>query len=311
MSPPTFRPRLARRRRWGRAVAGACLLLTAAAVAVLVVLLADVVAQGWQRLSPAFLTRFPSMLNPANAGVKSALAGSIWMVVLTATFSIPVGVGAAVYLQEYARNSWFYRAVSLNVANLAGVPSIVYGILGLAVFVRWMLLDRSVLAGSLTMSLLVLPVVIITAREAIAAVPDSVRQAAYALGATRWQTVWHHVLPAAAPGVMTGLILSMSRAVGETAPLILIGAVTYQTAVPGGSLFEDYPQTFAGVRAWVSTALFDSYTVLPLQIFDWAGQPKRIFHELAAAGIVVLLGVLMAMNTAAVAIRAWRQRGRL
>lgn len=311
MSPPTFHPRLARRRRWGRAVAGACLLLTAAAVAVLVVLLADVVAQGWQRLSPEFLTRFPSMLNPANAGVKSALAGSIWMVVLTATFSIPVGVGAAVYLQEYARNSWFYRVVSLNVANLAGVPSIVYGILGLAVFVRWMLLDRSVLAGALTMSLLVLPVVIITAREAIAAVPDSVRQAAYALGATRWQTAWHHVLPAAAPGVMTGLILSMSRAIGETAPLILIGAVTYQTAVPGGSLFEDYPHTFAGVRAWVSTALFDSYTVLPLQIFDWAGQPKRIFHELAAAGIVVLLGVLMAMNAAAVAIRAWRQRGRL
>lgn len=306
-----FRPRLGRRRWWGRVVAGACLLLTAGGVGVLALLLADVFSQGWQRLSPGFLTAFPSMLNPAAAGVRSALAGSVWLVILTGLFSIPIGVGAAVYLQEYARDSRIQRLVALNIANLAGVPSIVYGILGLAVFVRWMLLDRSVLSGSLTMTLVVLPVVIITAREALAAVPDSIRQAAYALGATRWQTVRHHVLPSAAPGIMTGLILAMSRAIGETAPLILIGAVTYQTTVPGGSLFEDYPQTVAGLRAWLATALFDSYTVLPLQIFDWAGQPKPIFHELAAAGIIVLLGVLMAMNAAAVAIRAWRQRGRL
>ena len=190
---------------------------------------------------------------------------------------------AAVYLEEYAKPNRVTEFININIANLAGVPSIVYGILGLAIFVRFFALERSVVSGALTMSLLILPVIIIASKEAIKAVPSSLRQAAFAVGATRWQVVRAHVLPAALPGILTGVILAMSRAIGETAPLIMIGALTYVAFVPDGPM--------------------DEFTALPIQIFNWTSRPQEEFHELASAGIVVLLGVLLMMNAVAVYIR--------
>ena len=283
-----FRPRLGIRRFAGTLFAIVCLLMTLAAIGMLVVLLVRVGLDARPWLSKHFLTNYPSTLYPERAGVKSALAGTVWLIGLTALFSVPVGIGAAIYLEEYARKNWFSRLVHLNIANLAGVPSIVYGILGLAIFVRFCYLGRSVLAGALTMSLLVLPVIIIAAREALTAVPDSVRHAAYALGATRWQTIWHHVLPAALPGICTGIILALSRAVGEAAPLLMIGALTYVAFVPADPL--------------------DTFTALPIQIYDWASRPQSDFHGLAAAAIVVLLAILLSMNALAIGLRSWYQR---
>jgi len=209
--------------------------------------------------------------------------GSIWLMVSVFIIAVPLGIAAAIYLEEYNRKTRLSRFIEINIANLAGVPSIVYGILGLAVFVRFFHLGRSVLAGALTMSLLILPVIIIAAREAIRAVPKNIRLGAYALGATRWQTVVHHVLPAALPGILTGVILAMSRALGETAPLIMIGALTYVAFVPVGPM--------------------DAFTALPIQIFNWASRPQTNFHEVAAAGIIVLLVFLLALNATAVWLR--------
>jgi phosphate transport system permease protein len=307
-APALFVPRLERRRRLGALFVALCLLVTVGVMAILLVLLAAVLHAGWPWLTRAFLANMPSVLEPERAGMNSAIWGTLWLVALTAVFSVPTGVGAAVYLEEYAPNNRLTRLIKLNIANLAGVPSIVYGILGLALFVRWLHLDRSVVSGALTMSLLVLPVIIIASREALAAVPDSIRQAAYALGATRWLTVRHHVLPAAVPGIMTGVILSLSRAIGETAPLIMIGALTYIAFTPGGSLLDDYPQTLGGVGEWFTTAIQDPFTAMPIQIYDWASRPQPEFHHLAAAGIIVLLGTLILMNATAVAIRTWQER---
>jgi len=287
-SEQLFEPRLARRRRLGSAFAIVCVVLTLACVGALGVLLASVAYQGWSFLSFDFLRNMPSRLFPEKAGIKSALFGTIWLVSLTALVSVPVGVSTAVYLHEYAERSRFTRFIELNIANLAGVPSIVYGILGLAVFIRLCDLGRSVLAGALTLSLLILPVVIIASREALAAVPNSFRQAAFAVGATRWQVVWAHVLPSAIPGIITGVILALSRAIGEAAPLIMIGALTFITFVPEGPL--------------------DAFTAIPIQVFNWCDEPDQIFQKLAGAGILVLLGVLLPMNAVAVAIRVWHQR---
>ena len=229
-----FNPRLRRRRFVAVLFASVFLAITLAGVAILGVLIVSVAGEGWGALSWKFLSNPPSRLWPEDSGLKSALFGTMWLIGITIVVSIPTGVGAAVYLEEFARDSRMTRLIRLNIANLAGVPSIVYGILGLAVFVRWMRFDRSVLSGGLTLSLLVLPVVIIASREALAAVPSSIRHAAYALGATKWQTVRAHVLPAALPGIITGVILSLSRAVGETAPLIMLGGLTFCTAVPDG-----------------------------------------------------------------------------
>ncbi|MFQ5472714.1 MAG: phosphate ABC transporter permease PstA [Dehalococcoidia bacterium] len=283
-----FDPRLARRRRLGVLFASACAGMVVLAIAVLGVLLVSVAQQGWRWLSWDFLTHFPSRLNPERAGVKSALFGTLWLIGLTAVVSVPTGMAAAIYLHEYARKNRLTRFIELNIANLAGVPSIVYGILGLAVFIRLLGLGRSIIAGALTLSLLIFPVVIITSREALAAVPDSIRQAAFGLGATRWQTVRAHVLPAALPGMMTGVILALSRAIGEAAPLIMIGALTFIAFVPDGPM--------------------DAFTALPIQIYNWCDQPDAIFHELAGAGILVLLGLLLPMNAVAVGIRAWHER---
>ena len=278
---------LPRRRAVGKVCHVLLLGATLAGVVLLALLLWDVVRQGIGWLDVQFLTSFPSRF-PERAGIQSALWGTVWLIGLTATFAIPVGVGAAIYLEEYARRSWINTVIEINIANLAGTPSIVYGILGLAIFVRWLTLGRSVLAGALTMSLLILPVAIIASREALRAVPGSIREASFALGATRWQTVRSHVLPAALPGILTGVILALSRAIGETAPLIMIGALTYVAFVPEGPM--------------------DSFTTLPIQIFNWASRPQTEFHNLAAAGILVLLAVLLTTNAAAIWIRHRSQR---
>jgi phosphate transport system permease protein len=246
------------------------------------VLLWDLAVDGLPRLDLRFLTSFASR-SPERAGVKAALAGSVWLLGLTALIAFPVSVAAAVYLEEYAPRNLATRLIRLNIANLAGVPSIVYGILGLAVFVRTFGLGRSIVSGALTLSLLILPGIIIAAQEAVRAVPSSIREAAYGLGATRWQVVSTQVLPMAMPGILTGTILALSRAIGETAPLIMVGAVGFIAFTPKG--------------------LGDPFTVLPLQIYNWISRPQEEFHQLAAAGILVLLALLLTMNAAAILLR--------
>jgi phosphate transport system permease protein len=277
-----FDPRREARHRLGEVFRWLCFAAVLFGIAALVVLLVDVSRDGTTWLSLEFLTRFPSRI-PERAGVRSAILGTLWMMGLTALVTFPIGVGAAIYLEEYAPANRITRLIQTNIANLAGVPSVVYGMLGLAVFVRFMGLGRSVLAGALTLSLLILPVVIISAQEAIRAVPPSLREASYGLGATRWQTIREQVLPVAMPGILTGTILSLSRAIGETAPLILVGAYAYVAFDPSGPL--------------------DDFTVLPIQIYNWASLPQEQFHDLAAAAIVVLLVMLLAMNATAIVLR--------
>lgn len=283
---PPASPRARAKDRAFRALLVLCLALSVGMLALLVV---EVARDGLGRLSPGFLTSFPSF-NPKIAGLESALVGTIWLMVLCAVFIVPVGVATAIYLEEYADHTrWWNRLIEVNIQNLAAVPSIVYGILGLAFLVRGPLsLGRSVLAGALTLGLLVLPVVIISGREAIRAVPSSIREGSLALGATRWQTIWRQSLPAAVPGIATGVILSLSRAIGETAPLILVGAATFVAFNP--------------------TGLDSGYTALPLQIFDWISRPQPEFQLLAAAGILVLLGLLLAMNGVAIWLRGRYER---
>lgn len=237
-----------------------------------------------------FLTSFPSRF-PELAGFRTPIIGSVLIIGLTALLSVPIGIGAAVYLEEYGGNSLVARVIETNIANLAGVPSIIYGLLGLAIFVRaWdgFTGGRTILAGALTMTLLGLPVIIVAAREALRAVPPSFKQGSLALGATKWETIRHHVLPAALPGMLTGAILAMSRAIGETAPLITIGALTYVAFDPSG--------------------LRDVFTVMPIQIFNWVSQPQEAYHHLSSAGILVLLAFLLTMNAIAVIIRRKTER---
>jgi phosphate transport system permease protein len=278
----TFRARLFARRATASGFLLLCLLATALAIGVLAVLLVDMTREGIGRLSWDFINSFPSR-KPEQAGIKAALFGTLWLMGLTAAFAVPIGIGAALYLEEYASRNWLNRVIQTNIANLAGVPSIVYGILGLALFVRTMSLGRSVLAGSLTMALLVLPIVIIASQEALRAVPSSLREAAYGVGASRWQVVFHQVLPAAMPGILTGIILALSRAIGEAAPLIMIGALAFVPFVPHSPM--------------------DGFTVLPIQIFNWASRPQAAFGKDAAAAIIVLLAVLLSMNAIAIILR--------
>jgi phosphate transport system permease protein len=264
-----------------------CAVVTWASVLLLGVLLVQVAIDGLGWLDWQFLTSFPSRF-PERAGIKSALVGTLWLSALVAIISIPVGVSTALYLEEFAGRGRIARLIELNIANLSGVPSIVYGILGLAIFVRFFALERSLISGALTMSLLILPTIIIASREAIKTVPMSIRYAALSLGATRWQTTWSHVLPASFPGIMTGVILALSRAIGETAPLIMIGALSFVAFLPQGPM--------------------DSFTALPIQIYNWVGRPQPEFQELAAAGIIVLLAVLLLMNATAIYIRNKTER---
>jgi phosphate transport system permease protein len=272
-----------RRRLTGTLFYGACVVALGLTMLALVLLLYDVLIRGVPLLRPDFVTGVPSRF-PERAGILPALVGSVQMGLLVGLISFPIGVAAAVYLEEYARGRWWVGLLRTNIANLAGVPSIIYGIFGLALFVRALGMGPVLLAGALTLSLLILPVVIIAAMEAIRAVPDSQREAGYALGATRWQMVRDTVLPAAGPGILTGLILAMARAVGETAPLILIGAVTFVTYLP--------------------SPIEGGYTVLPIQIFQWASRPQEGFQMISASSIIVLLLLLLALNALALIVRA-------
>jgi phosphate transport system permease protein len=294
MTPPTaslhdqeFAAFLARRQRTGRVFEWVALAATLVGLIMLAVLVIDVLMDGWPWLRPQLFTNFPSRFVEA-AGFRSALQGTLWMIGITALIAFPVGVGAAIFLEEYGRQNWFTAFIEINISNLAGVPSIIYGLLGLGLFAEALQLGRSVLTGSLTMALLILPIIIVASREAIRAVPQSLRQASLALGATKWQTIWNHVLPYALPGVLTGNILALSRAIGETAPLITIGALTY--------IFFDL------------NGPLDFFTVLPIQIFNYVSLPQKEFHDVAAAGIIVLLSVLLLMNSTAVILRNHLQR---
>lgn len=250
-------------------------------------LVLDVVLRGTNWFDWQFLQSFDSRF-PREAGIKAALYGTVWMMFFTIIMALPLGVAAAIYLEEYAREGWLKSFIQINISNLAGVPSIIYGLLGLTVFVRLFGLQRSVLAGSMTMALLVLPIIVVATQEALRAVPSSLRDASLALGASRWQTIWHHVLPEAMPGIMTGNILAASRAIGETAPLITIGALTFVPFTPAGPL--------------------DRFTVLPIQIFNWTSRPQEAFQNLAAAGIILLLFVLLTMNSIAIVLRQRARR---
>ena len=257
-------------------------LATAFAILVLLALAWDILSSGASWLSLHLLTDVPSR-KAEIAGMRPAILGTLWVIGLTALIAFPIGVGAAVYLEEYAPNNRWTRLLKLNIANLAGVPSVVYGLLGLGVFVSLFNLGRTVISGALTLSLLILPVVIIASQEAIRAVPSSLRQAAFAVGATKWQVARDHVLPAAMPGILTGIILSVSRAIGETAPLLVVGAAAYVTFDP--------------------TGLTSRCTVIPMQIYEWARRPQAEFTNLAAAAIIVLLAVLLLLNGVAIFLR--------
>ncbi|MFT6399894.1 MAG: phosphate transport system permease protein [Bradymonadia bacterium] len=251
-------------------------------LSLLAVLVVDVAIDGMGRLSWDFITSPPSR-HALRAGIMPAFVGSVYLIGLTAALALPIGVGAAIYLEEYASENWFTGLIETNIANLAGVPSVIYGLLGLGVFVRFFGMGRSLLSGACTLSLLVLPIVIMASREALRAVSPALREASLALGVTRWQTIRSVVLPHAAPGIVTGAILSISRAMGETAPLIVVGALTYVTFAP--------------------TGLNSPYSALPIQIFNWVSRPQEAFAINAAAGIVVLLLVLLTFNGTAAFIR--------
>ena len=283
----SIKPNRKRRKIIGASVYFIFLISTLVGIVGLGVLIFDVLDKGIPWLNWQFLTDYPSR-KPEEAGLYSALIGTIWLMFLTALLTVPIGVGAAIYLEEYAPRNLLTKVIEINVSNLAGVPSIVYGLLGMALFVSHLgsseqFLGRSLLAGALTLALLVLPIVILASREAIRAVPDSYRQGAYAMGADKWQVIKGVVLPSALPGILTGTILAMSRAIGEAAPVIAISALVYMTFIPAHPM--------------------ERFTVLPIQIYNWVARPQEEFRGLAAAGIIVLLVMLLTMNSIAVVLR--------
>lgn len=259
-----------------------CLVALSLPLFLLTVLIVSTFIDGLPRLGWTFLTNYPSRI-AANAGLLAALAGTVYLMVLTAVMAVPVGIGAAIYLEEYARPSRLTSLIELNISNLAGVPSIIYGLLGLGLFVRFLDLKRSLVAGAATLALMLLPMVIIASREALRTVPHAMREACYALGGDKWKSIRQVVLPMSLPGMMTGIILSLARAIGETAPLITIGALTYIPFVP--------------------TSVWDEFTAIPIQVFNWLSRPQAEFHVNAAAGVIVLLVVMLALNGAAIWLR--------
>ena len=295
VTAPKVEPEAIRRRRrevlmeWlFLASAWVALLLT---ISVLLAILGKLFADGLTRINWQFLTSFPSR-RPEEAGIFSAWVGTLYVMFLTAAIALPLGIGAAIYLEEFASRNWFTHLVELNINNLAGIPAIIYGLLGLQVFVRWFRMGESVLAGACTLAIMSLPVIIVASREALRAVPVSIREAALALGATRWQTVRDHVLPLAIPGILTGTILALSRAIGEAAPLVTIGALTFVAFLPKSPL--------------------DPFTVLPIQAYNWVSRPQPEFHRNAAAALIVLLALLLLMNSIAIYLRnRYQQRWRI
>lgn len=258
------------------------------ALMILAFFIGDILIDGIQRIDWGFIINLPSR-KPEKSGIFTALMGSIWILILTTLIAFPIGVAAGVYLEEYSKKNKFSGILEINISNLAGVPSIIYGLLGLEVFVRIMGLGASVLAGALTLSLLILPIIIVATREAIKAVPHTIRDASYALGASKWQTIWNQILPASGGGILTGVILALSRAVGETAPLIVVGALAYVPFAPSNPL--------------------DEFSVLPIQIFNWISRPQHGFIENAAAAIIILLLITFVMNGIAVYFRnRWQKK---
>lgn len=263
----------------------ACTLL---GLVLLSIFIGSIIIDGVQRIDWAFITNLPSR-NAVDAGIFTALMGSVWILVLTTIIALPIGIAAAIYLEEYAKETKMASLLEINISNLAGVPSIIYGLLGLEVFVRILEMGASILAGSFTLALLILPIVIVSTREAIKAVPKSIRDASFALGASKWQTISKQLLPASFGGILTGIILALSRAIGETAPLIVIGALAYVPFAPSGPL--------------------DEFSVLPIQIFNWISRPQHGFEVNAAAAIIILLLITFAMNAIAVYFRnKWQKK---
>ena len=261
---------------------GLFFLATFFGIVVLAILVMRIVSQGASYLDWDFLSNYASR-RPEDAGIKAAIYGTVWIMAIVAPVSLVLGVGTAIYLEEYAPDNKFTHFIELNISNLSGVPSIVFGLLGLTVFVRLLEMGRSVLAGGLTMSLMILPVIVVSSQEAIRAIPKEQYEASYAMGATKWQTIRTVVLPAAVPGILTGSILALSRAVGETAPLLMIGAMTF--------------------IAYVPESILSGFTAMPIQIFNWAGRPQEEFQAVAAAGSIVLMLMLVIMNSLAIYIR--------
>ncbi len=285
---PVFEASTSRRHGFDRVFTALVFAATVIGLVVLVVLLVDVAIDGVPILSWQFLTGFPSTIFPETSGIYPALIGSLWLVALTTIISVPLGIGAAVHLEEYATDSWLNRIVEINISNLAGVPSIIYGLLALGIFVNLLRLGPSVIAGALALSLLILPVIIVATREALRAIPRAVREGGYALGATKWEVIWGHLLPMALPGALTGTILALSRAIGETAPLIVVGAVAFVNFTPQDPL--------------------DRYSAMPILIYGWVSEAEAEFKLLAAAGIIVLMVVLLLTNSVAIWLRNKNQR---
>lgn len=292
----SVRQRIVRRQLRDRLFALTGLGVMAAAFLVLLALLGQLAFDGVGRVSWQFLTAYPSRF-PAQAGILSAWIGTVLVMLLTALTAVPLGLGAAIYLEEYAPKNWMTDLIEINITNLAGVPSIVYGLMALGLLVYEFHLGQSFLTAGLTLAMLILPMVIIATREAIRAVPPQIREAAYALGATKWQTVRDHVVPYSMGGILTGMILALSRAVGETAPLITVGALSFIAFLPHSPLSSEFP--FVSIE-W----LFDPFTVMPIQMFNWVSRPQEEFHVNAAAAGVILLLMTLAMNALAITIRA-------
>lgn len=262
---------------------------------VLFTLIIDLFIDGSQRLSWQFLTSFPSRF-PERAGILSAWVGTALVMLVTAATAIPLGVAAGIYLEEYARKNWLTNIIEINITNLAGVPSIIYGLLALGLFVYFFKFGESILTGGLALALLILPMIIIATRESIRAIPNSIREASYALGATKWQTVREHIIPYSTGGILTGVIIGLSRAIGETAPIITVGALTFIAFLPASPISSTFP--FISFK-W----LFDPFTVMPIQMFNWVSRPQAGFHVNAAAAGIVLLIMTLIMNAIAIYIR--------
>lgn len=271
------------------------MLSTFIGLALLFTLIADLFLDGSQRLSYKFLTSFPSRF-PEEAGILSAWVGTFLLMLVTAFAAIPLGIAAGIYLEEYAKKNWLTDIIEINIANLAGVPSIIYGLLSLGLFVYFFKFGESILTGGLALALLILPMVIMATREAIRAIPNSIREASYALGATKWQTVWWHIIPYSTGGILTGIIIGLSRAIGETAPIITVGALTFIAFLPASPVSSEFP--FINFK-W----LFDPFTVMPIQIFNWVSRPQTGFHVNAAAAGIILLIMTLLMNAFAIYIR--------
>ena len=305
-SESKFEPKLESRQFWGKVFSAFCVFATGLGLVVLAFLIYQVFSDGSSRLNGDLLQLYPSR-RPEESGYKAAILGSIAMLTYVLVLVVPLGVCSAIYLEEYAKKNWLSNLIELNIYNLAGIPSIIYGLLGLGLFVRGLYSGRAVLVtGILTITLLILPPVIVISREAIRAVPQSIRQASYGVGATKWQTIRHHVLPSALPGILTAVIISTSRGIGETAPIVVLGAGTVlfdpkASPINFGALFSGNIGDVFTDTLWSNDNFF---SVLPYQIYEWVGDPKPEFQTLASAGIIVLLALVLGMNLVAIFLRS-------